>query len=53
VPITIASSTSQSVLLDPRGIAMASSGPAIALVAFMNTTGSGGTLAPDSAAWSA
>ena len=52
-PITIPSSTSQSVLTEPRGIITSSLGPQIALVALVNTTGSGGTVRPDSAAWSA
>ncbi len=52
-PITTPSSTSQSVFSDPRGISTGSFGPQMALVAFMKITGSGGTLSPDSAAWSA
>jgi hypothetical protein len=40
-------------LREPRGITTSSLGPTIALVAFMNTTGSAGTCAPVSAAWSA
>ena len=47
------SSTSQSVFSDPRGIRTSSSGPPIALVAFMNRIGSFGIGAPVSAAWSA
>jgi hypothetical protein len=48
-----ASSTSQSVFSDPRGIRIGSSGPQMAEVAFMKMIGSGGTFRPLSAAWSA
>ena len=51
--MTTPSSTSQSVLSDPRGITTSSFGPMIAEVAFMKTIGSFGTGMPDSAAWSA
>ena len=50
--MTKASSTSQSVFSDPRGMITGSFGPQIALVAFMKMIGSGGTFAPVSAAWS-
>ncbi len=48
----IASSTSQSVFTEPRGMMIGSFGPQIAEVAFMKTIGSGGTAMPVSAAWS-
>ena len=51
-PITSASSTSQSVFSPPIGRRRSSSGPASALVAFMNTIGSVGSAAPLSRAWS-
>jgi hypothetical protein len=47
-----ASSTSQSVFSLPRGMMMGSFGPTMAEVAFMKMMGSGGTVAPVSAAWS-
>jgi hypothetical protein len=50
--MTTPSSTSQSVFSDPRGIRRSSFGPTIAEVAFMKMIGSGGTVAPVSAAWS-
>ncbi len=48
--MTTASSTSQSVLTLARGTSTSSYGPTMVLLAFMNTTGSSGTAAPDSAA---
>ncbi len=53
VPMTMPSSTSQSVLSAPGGMRTASVGPLSALVAFMNSTGSAGAGKPASAAWSA
>ena len=50
--MTKPSSTSQSVFFEPRGMITGSSGPQMALVAFMKMIGSGGTVAPVSAAWS-
>src|SRR5258708_5760004 len=49
VPITTPSSTSQSVFFDFFGISTLSLGPQTALIAFMNSTGSGGTVRPGSA----
>ena len=51
-PMTMPSSTSQSVFSPLRGISTSSLGPQMALVAFMKITGSGGTCMPLSAAWS-
>ena len=53
LPMTQASSTSQSHFLALRGITTLSFGPQMLLVAFMKMTGSFGTSTPDSAAWSA
>ena len=53
VPMTTASSTSQSSLVEPRGFSTSSFGPHSALFAFMKTIGSAGIGMPDSAAWSA
>jgi hypothetical protein len=53
LPMTQASSTSQSTFVEPRGIVMVSLGPQMLLVAFMKMTGSFGTSTPDSLAWSA
>ncbi len=50
--MTTPSSTSQSVFSDVRGIRIGSFGPQMAEVAFKKMIGSGGTLAPVSAAWS-
>jgi hypothetical protein len=50
--MTTASSTSQSVFTLSRGTSTSSYGPTRVLLAFMNTTGSAGASAPDSAAWS-
>jgi hypothetical protein len=50
--MTTPSSTSQSVLAELRGISTSSFGPQMAEVAFMKMMGSGGTVAPVSAAWS-
>ena len=52
-PITIASSTSQSVFTEPFGIMTSSFGPTTQLGALLNSTGSLGTGMPNSAAWSA
>ncbi len=46
------SSTSQSVFFESRGISISSFGPQMALVHLLKITGSGGTSAPVSAAWS-
>jgi hypothetical protein len=48
--MTMPSSTSQSVLVEPRGSSMSSFGPLTALVHFAKTTGSCGSARPDSAA---
>ena len=50
--MTTASSTSQSVFSEPRGMMMTSSGPVIEVVDLAKTIGSVGGLAPVSAAWS-
>ncbi|MDQ1022300.1 hypothetical protein QFZ43_008849 [Streptomyces afghaniensis] len=50
--MTTASSTSQSVFTEPRGINTSSYGPTTVPGSFMNTTGRGGIAAPVSAAWS-
>ena len=50
--MTIASSTSQSVLTELRGIITASLGPTIAVVDLKKITGSAGGVAPVSLAWS-
>src|SRR5215469_10850490 len=51
-PITTASSTSQSVLTLRRGMSTSSNGPTTVSAALRNTTGSVGSAAPVSAAWS-
>jgi hypothetical protein len=51
-PMTTPSSTSQSVFVEPRGTRTPSYGPIRVLGSFMKTTGSPGTAAPVSAAWS-
>jgi len=53
LPITKASSTSQSPFFEPFGNFTSSFGPVMALIAFMNTTGSAGIGRLDSLAWSA
>ena len=50
--MTTPSSTSQSVLTEPRGIRTSSYGPVTVDGSFMNTTGRSGIAAPVSAAWS-
>jgi hypothetical protein len=52
-PITTPSSTSQSVLTEPRGIRTSSSGPTSVFVALKKTTGSVGAGAPEAATLSA
>ena len=52
-PMTTASSTSQSVLTLPGGIATSSNGPTTVLGDFMNMTMFSGGAEPDSAAWAA
>ena len=53
VPMTMPSSTSQSVLVAPGGMRTSSLGPLSAVTAFMNSTGSAGGCMPASLAWSA
>ena len=48
--MTIASSTSQSVFCEPRGMTMSSFGPTMQDGALLNTIGSAGIAAPVSAA---
>ena len=52
VPITMPSSTSQSVLTEPLGSITGSFAPCMQVVDFMNTMGSLGMGMPASAAWS-
>ena len=52
LPMTIASSTSQSVFLEFFGIMRSSFGPMSADVALKNTTGWRGAWSPASSAWS-
>ena len=52
LPITIPSSTSQSVFVAPRGMRTSSQGPTIVFGDLVNRIGSSGTVCPVSAAWS-
>jgi hypothetical protein len=52
LPITMPSSTSQSVLVEPRGMRTSSFGPISVFGDLVNRIGSSGTAAPVSAAWS-